>query len=72
MDIKLFITKDYENKLNPTLGENKPNSKPIAQEPQMNVTPTQITSYPLPFTNYQYAKQTQFKPNQACPDQSLP
>jgi hypothetical protein len=35
--------------------QNKPNFK----KAKMNVTLTQITSYLLPFTNYQYAKQTQ-------------
>jgi len=29
---------------------------------QMNVTSAHITSYQLPITNYQYAKQTQTKP----------
>jgi len=29
MNVKFFMTKHYENKSNPTLGENKPNSNPI-------------------------------------------
>jgi len=29
MDVKLNISRDYENKSNWTLGENKPNSNPI-------------------------------------------
>jgi len=38
-------------------------NKPNFQNTQMNVTSAQISSYQLPVTNYQYAKQTQFKPN---------
>jgi hypothetical protein len=37
-------------------------NKPNFQKAQMNVTSTQLTSYLLPFTNYQHAKQTQSKP----------
>ena len=29
MSVSADITRNYENKLNPTLGENKPNSNPI-------------------------------------------
>jgi len=29
MDVRLNISRDYENKSNWTLGENKPNTKPI-------------------------------------------
>jgi hypothetical protein len=36
MNVSANMTKDYENKSNPTLGENKPNSNPIAQERKMN------------------------------------
>jgi len=38
------------------------NPKPNFQNAQMNVTSAQITSYQLPITNYQYAKQTQSNP----------
>jgi len=34
MNVSIFSTKDYENKHNWTLGENKPNSNPIAEKPK--------------------------------------
>ena len=40
MNLNIYIQKDYENKLNWTLGENKPNSNPIKpnfKKAQMNV-----------------------------------
>jgi len=40
MNVKSYNTKDYENKSNRTLGENKPNSNPIKpnfRKAQMNV-----------------------------------
>ena len=37
MSVSANITKDYEKKWNTTLGENKPNSNPIAQTPKTNV-----------------------------------
>jgi len=40
MNVSLCLTKDYENKRDWTLGENKPNSKPIKanfRKAQMNV-----------------------------------
>ena len=44
MNVSANIIKDYENKSDPTLGENKPNSKPIqtqtnpiCQKPKMNI-----------------------------------
>jgi len=40
-------------------------NKPNFQNAQSNVTSDQITSYQLPVTNYQYAKQTQSNPNKA-------
>ena len=40
-------------------------NKPNLLNPQMNVTSAYITSYKLPVTNYQYAKQTQTNPNKA-------
>jgi len=52
-------------------------NKPNFQNAQMNVTSAQITSYQLPVTNYQYAKQTQTNPiypelaegtNPTCPE----
>jgi len=51
-------------------------NKPNFPDAKMNVTSTQITSYHLPFTNYQYAKQTQFQkgPNERNldPNNQLP
>jgi len=41
MDLNIYIQKDYENKLNWTLGENKPNSNPIkpnSRKAKMNVS----------------------------------
>jgi hypothetical protein len=38
MSASLFHKKGYENESNPTLGENKPNSKPISQRPKMSAT----------------------------------
>jgi len=37
-------------------------NKPNLLDTQMNVTSAYITSYQLPVTNYQYAKQTQSNP----------
>jgi len=40
MNVNIYNTMDYENKSNWTLGENKPNSKPIKpnfRKAQMNV-----------------------------------
>jgi len=40
MNVSIFSQKDYENKSNRTLGENKPNSNPIKanfRKAQMNV-----------------------------------
>ena len=37
-------------------------NKPNLLDTQMNVTSAHITSYQLPVTNYQYAKQTQTNP----------
>ncbi len=40
MNVNPYNTRDYENKSNWTLGENKPNSNPIKanlQKPKMNV-----------------------------------
>ncbi len=40
MDVNLYITTDYENKSNWTIGQNKPNSKPIKlnfRKAKMNV-----------------------------------
>jgi len=41
-------------------------NKPNFQNAQSNLTSDQITSYQLPVTNYQYAKQTQSNPISAC------
>jgi len=34
MNVNKVLTKDYENKSNWTLGENKPNSNPISERPK--------------------------------------
>ena len=36
MNVSANVTKDYDNKLDPTLGENKPNSNPISSEAKMS------------------------------------
>ena len=58
MNVNTVITKDYENKSNWTLGENKPNTKPI----KANTKPIKANKMP---------KQTQYKPNQTQPVVSL-
>jgi len=48
MNIKLYNTKDYENKYNWTLGQNKPNSNPIKpnlRKAKMNVNLTLTKDY---------------------------
>ena len=48
MSANIFITKDYENLSNWTLGENKPNSNPIKpnfQKAKMNVNLTLTKDY---------------------------
>jgi hypothetical protein len=48
MNVNLYNTTDYENKSNWTLGENKPNSKPIKpnlRKAQMNVNLYVIEDY---------------------------
>jgi len=52
MNLTSLITVDYENKSNWTLGENKPNSKPI----KANTKPIKANKMP---------KQTQYKPKQS-------
>ena len=38
MNVSNVLTKDYENKSNWTLGENKPNTNPISEKPKINVS----------------------------------
>ncbi len=48
MNVKSYNTKDYENKSNWTLGQNKPNSNPIKpnlQKVQMNINLTLTKDY---------------------------
>ena len=48
MNVSIFSTKDYENKSNWTLGENKPNSNPIKpnlRKAKMNVNLTLTKVY---------------------------
>jgi len=58
MNVNSFITKDYENKSNWTLGENKPNSKPI----KANTKPIKANTKPIKANKM--PKQTQYKPKQ--------
>ncbi len=37
MNVNTYNTKDYENKRNWTIGQNKPNSNPISSKPKMNL-----------------------------------
>ncbi len=37
MNVSIFSQKDYENKSNWTLGQNKPNSNPISSKAKMNI-----------------------------------
>jgi len=45
MNVNLYITTDYENKHDWTLGENEPNSKPIYEMPKMNVNKVLTKDY---------------------------
>ncbi len=45
MNVNAVLTKDYENKSNWTLGENKPNSNPISKKPKMNANLYVIEDY---------------------------
>ncbi len=45
MNVNPYNTKDYENKSNWTLGENKPNSNPISVKAKMNVNLYVIKEY---------------------------
>ncbi len=45
MNVKSYNTKDYENKSNWTLGQNKANSNPISEKPKMNVNLYVIEDY---------------------------
>jgi hypothetical protein len=49
MNINLYVTKDYENKSNWTLGKNKPNTKPIRTQSnpiKPNLKPIQTQNKP--------------------------
>jgi len=75
MSANIFITKDYENLSNWTLGENKPNSNPIKpnfQKAKMNVNLTLTKDYRKKDQKNK-PKQSQNKPNfKPCPERSLP
>jgi len=52
MNVSLNITKDYENKRNWTIGQNKPNSNPIKACPErsrMGQSPKSQNEYKLNF-----------------------
>jgi len=61
MNVNTYNTRDYENKRNWTLGENKPNSNPI----KPNLSQLKPISNPIK-PNFK-PKQSQFK---ACPERS--
>ena len=52
MNVSPNMTKDYEKISNPTLGENKPNSKPIqsqtnpiSEKPKMHISSIEVKDY---------------------------
>jgi len=66
MNVNPYITMDYENTSDWTLGENKPNSnpnKPNFRKAQMNVNLYVIEDYRENDPFAVQKKQTQFKPN---------
>ncbi len=68
MNVNPYNTTDYENKSNWTLGENKPNSNPIAERVKlMQSVYLQRIMKKNAAKGYEKTnpKQTQFKPNQS-------
>ena len=68
MNVSIFSKKAYENKSNWTIGENKPNSNPIAQGVKlMQSMYLQRIMKKNAAKGYEKTnpKQTQFKPNQS-------
>ncbi len=61
MNVNLYNTRDYQNKSNWTLGENKPNSNPISEKPKMNVNLYVIEDY---------ENETAFRPKKTNPIQT--
>jgi len=59
MNLNFYSTKDYENKSNCSLAENKPNTKPI-QTQTKPISPALKTTYDIPHTTYEI--QTQSNP----------
>ncbi len=45
MNVSIYLQKVYENKSNWTLGQNKPNSKPISVRPKMSANVYVIEDY---------------------------
>jgi len=66
MNVNIYYTKDYKNKSNWTLGESKPNSKPIKPNLQKAQNECKLT-YNKGLQKKRCfrspKKQTQFKPN---------
>ena len=61
MNVTSFYTVEYENIANWTLGENKPNSKPISVKPKMNANA---------FSQKDYENETAFRPRKSKPKQT--
>ena len=61
MNVKSYNTKDYENKSNWTLGENKPNSNPIKANFRKAKMSTNI------FVTKDYENETTLKPKKTNP-----
>ncbi len=68
MNVTSLITVAYENKSDWTLGENKPNSKPISERPKMNANLFVTKDYNNEQrTMNDHAKQTQSNPISLLP-----
>ena len=65
MNVKLLATKDYENKTDFRLEQNKPNSNPISEKAKMNVKLLVTKDYDNETYLQSRTIQTQTKPNKA-------
>ncbi len=59
MNVYPLLTKVYENNSDWTLGQNKPNSKPISEKPKMNANA---------FSQKDYENETAFRPKKTNPN----
>ncbi|MCH7557537.1 MAG: hypothetical protein IIB56_08790 [Planctomycetes bacterium] len=66
MNANLYNTKDYENKWQRTLGENKPNTNP--NKPNLKRAKMDVNLYIIE----DYENKTVFKPQKNKPKQTLP